>query len=58
MTSFKYDLGAKVELKLSGEKGEVAGRAEYLYDENLYWVRYLAADGCQKEDWWRESALK
>lgn len=46
-----------VSLDMSGERGIVIARAEYLHGENQYLVRYLAADGRQVESWWNESAL-
>ena len=55
---FAFELEAKVKLKLSGEKGEVIGRAEYTYCENHYMVRYRAGDGRQTESWWGESAIE
>jgi hypothetical protein len=59
MDKFKFALGQSVTLKLSGEQGEIIGRAEYLVNpEPQYWVRYKAADGCQREIWWAESALR
>lgn len=57
MTSFKFDIGASVEL-LSGEAGEILGRAEYSNSENSYFVRYIAADGRLVEAWWQESAIR
>jgi hypothetical protein len=57
MEKFKFELGADVAIGVSGESGEVIGRAEYLNNENSYFVRYKAGDGRAIEDWWRESAL-
>lgn len=52
----KFELGEQVEL-FSGETGQVIGRAEYSYAENLYQIRYKAADGRAVENWWHEFAL-
>jgi hypothetical protein len=54
---FAFELGAFVMLKLSGEKGEVIGRAEYATAQNAYYVRYLDAHGCQREDWQGEDGI-
>lgn len=54
---FKFELGQIVTVAVSGEKGNVIGRAEYLHDENRYLVRYKAADGKAAEEWWNQSAL-
>lgn len=54
---FKFSLGQKVKLALSGEEGAVVGRAEYTNSSNGYFVRYKAADGAQRESWWNEDGL-
>lgn len=54
---FKYDIGWKVRLRLSDEEGDVVGRAQYQHGENSYLVRYRAADGCQRQSWFEESAI-
>ena len=54
---FKHALGASVWIAVSGETGEVIGRAEYATAENNYYVRYKSADGRAVEAWWPESAL-
>jgi len=53
----KFDLGAEVVITVSGEKGTVIGRGDYLNSENCYYVRYKNADGRATEAWWGESAL-
>ena len=58
MSDFKFDLKAKVTIAASGEQGEVIGRAEHVYAENNYNVRYKAGDGRAVESWWTESALE
>lgn len=54
---FAHRIGAPVGLRLSGESGEVIGRAQYLNSENSYLVRYVARDGRQVEQWWAASAI-
>ena len=55
--SFKFNLGDDVVLEVSGEDGNVIGRAEYVSAENSYLIRYQAADRRAVEQWWSESAL-
>jgi hypothetical protein len=57
MKNFKFELGAQVTIAVSGESGEVLGRAEYQSSENGYFIRYKSADGRAVEQWWNESAL-
>lgn len=58
MERFKFSLGDRIKLAQTDEVGEVIGRAEYAHgNENSYWVRFKAANGCQSERWWQESAL-
>lgn len=54
---WEFELGQPVEIANSGERGVVIGRSEYVSSENLYSIRYLAADGRAVEAWWGESAL-
>jgi hypothetical protein len=54
---FKFNLGDKVAVEVSGETGEVLGRAEYTTAANNYFVRYKSADGRAVETWWQEDAL-
>lgn len=55
---FKYQLGQKAIIKASGEHGEIIGRAEYAESENMYQIRYQAADGRAVENWWSVSAIQ
>lgn len=55
---FKFNNGDTVKIAISGETGQVIGRAEYLSDERRYWVRYKTAMGRATEEWWVESALE
>lgn len=54
----QYELKQKVENTVSGEAGEVIGRAEYSHAEPSYFVRHKAADGRASESWWSESSVK
>jgi len=59
MSQFKYELESPVKLVMSGERGEILGRAEYAkVDEPSYYVRYLAGDGRLVESWWDEGAIE
>lgn len=58
MKSFRFELGDQVAISVSGEKGQIKGRAEYQTAENAYLVRYVKADGCAVEAWWDETALQ
>lgn len=55
--SFKFALRDLVKLNMSGEFGEVIGRASYTYSEPAYLLRYVAADGRQVEAWQTEGSL-
>lgn len=54
---FRFELAQPVKLSMSGEKGVVIGRAEYIGSQNQYFVRYKAGDGRQTESWWDEDAV-
>ncbi|WP_176083147.1 hypothetical protein [Martelella sp. HB161492] len=57
MNVFKFAIGQRVMLSMSKEKGEVIGRAEYLERDPLYYVRYVAGDGRQVEEWISGNAI-
>lgn len=57
-SEFEFSIGENVEIEVSGEKGVIIGRAEYLSSENQYYIRYKAADGRATESWWNADALK
>ena len=57
MKTFKFELLQNVTIKITGEVGEVIGRAEYSHCDDKYFVRYKAADGRAAEKWWDEAAL-
>ena len=55
---FKFALGQQVRISISGETGQVIGRAEYTYSNPQAFVRYLSGDGRAVESWWDEGALE
>lgn len=57
-TKFDFKLKDDVKLILSGEKGQVTGRAQYTDSNPMYRVRYVAADGRQVCDWLSEDAIQ
>ena len=57
MKSFEFEMGDIVIIGISGEGGQIIGRAEYSYAGNSYLIRYKSADGGATEKWWDEGAL-
>lgn len=55
---FLFNLGDKVALEMSQEQGRVIGRAEYADHPPSYFVRYVAADGRQVQEWFDGAALE
>lgn len=55
---FAFALGDHVNLSLSHEEGIVIGRAEYTNIPPQYFVRYVAADGRQVQDWFCDDAIE
>jgi hypothetical protein len=58
MDTFLFSLSKVVRISVSGEVGEIIGRAEYTNSEPLYFVRYKAADGRAVESWWAQSSIE
>lgn len=58
MAQFLFNIAQAVRITVSGERGEVIGRAEYKTSCNSYLVRYRGADGQAREAWWTEDALE
>ena len=56
--SFKYLLGAVVEVGVSGEVGHVKGRAQYTGHMDGYLIHYQAADGRAVDSWFDENEIK
>ena len=56
--TFIFELNQPVQLALSGEKGVVVGRAEYVEESPSYRVRYVDATGRQQCDWFSAGSLR
>ena len=56
--SFKHALGLAVQITVSGEEGQVKGRAEYVNQSNAYLIHYRAADGRAVDSWFDESEVQ
>ena len=56
--AFTFRLHQSVALKISDERGEIIGRAEFSNSVDHYKVRYVAGDGRQVEDWLAEDAIR
>lgn len=56
--SVNLKLGDKVEIKISGEKGEINGIAQYIDAPTQFFIIYKSADGRAAKDWFQESELK
>lgn len=56
--AFLFSLRQPVVIAVSGERGEVIGRAEHAGSENTYFLRYCDLAGWAVEEWWAESALR
>jgi hypothetical protein len=52
-----FALNDAVTIEVSGEQGTVTGIAEYAKSPPAALVRYKAADGRAREEWWPEDAL-
>lgn len=57
MSAFAFSLNQNITLALSGEKGVVIGRAEYVEGVERYLVRYVNGNGSQVEEWLTPSAI-
>lgn len=57
-STFLLELGTQVRISISGEVGVVIARAQYLYSEDAYLVRYKSVDGRAVDQWWGASALE
>lgn len=56
-THFKFKLGQKVTITISGQSGTVVARCDYDNAENAYRLRYTTPDGNATERFWTESSL-
>lgn len=56
---FKFELNETVRIVVSGEQGEVKGRAEYSSGcPATYLLLYKRGDGSAAEEWWNEDRLE
>jgi hypothetical protein len=56
---FKFELGAKVKVSISGEAGVIIARAEYERADDTYLVLYKQhGTGSAVEKWWDVSTLE
>ena len=56
-STFKFELSQEAEILVSGEKGQIIARAEYLDSAPQYLLRYKNGQRVAIESWWSESAL-
>jgi hypothetical protein len=57
MAEYRFELGEPVKIDISGETGEVIGRAEYMATSMQYLVLLKAADGRAVTGWWEAEFL-
>lgn len=58
-SNFTFQLRDQVRITVSGETGEVTGRAQYVNSGNSYRIRYSeAGTGRAVEQWWEGDALQ
>lgn len=55
---FKFELKQPVIISISGEKGHVKARAEFVSAINEYQIHYLSAEGRAVEGWFQETDLR
>lgn len=51
ISEWEFELGREVKIKISGEKGQVVGRVQYLDIQSQYQVNYLTTDGRAAQNW-------
>lgn len=54
---FEFNLGDEARLAVTGESGEVIGRADSKHDQNRFQLRYKDAQGCAQTKWFPADAL-
>ena len=54
---FEFELKERVKILISGEKGHVKARAEFVNAINEYQIHYRSADGRAVEGWFQETDL-
>jgi len=57
-TMFALEIGTIVKIKVSGESGEIIGRAQYRSGVDQYLIRYKCGDGRAVESWWQIDAIE
>lgn len=55
---FEIKLNETVEEKVTGIRGKVIGRAEYVFNDSLYLVRWKNENGTASEEWFTANQLK
>lgn len=55
---FKFKLGANATDRVTGIRGVVIGRVEYLYLDNYYLVRWKREDDGVSEEWIAEKQIE
>lgn len=55
---FTFKLGQTARITVSGEQGQIVGRAEYSTSEPSYLIRYPSVEGVAVERWWTQSAIE
>lgn len=55
--NFKFSITGTVKIKVSGQEGEVVGRAEYRDENNSYYVLYVDSSGDAQRGWFCEGEL-
>lgn len=55
---FEFELGEKVKEVVTGIEGKVIGRADYLYNNDLYLVRWKNKNETANEEWYPEKQIE
>ena len=58
MDGFKFKIGDRAQLIVSGESGRITGMSLYEHGGPQYFLHYKAADGRAVSQWWDESNLE
>lgn len=53
-----FKLGDRVEIKISSERGEIVGIAQYIDMPDQFFINYKSADGRATKDWFNKTELK
>lgn len=52
-----FKLGDRVEIKISSERGEIVGIAQYIDMPDQFFINYKSADGRATKDWFNKTEL-